>query len=294
MRIKDCYSTWGETYYEDYYGEGAAYPPVHVTLLKQLLKNQAIKTVLDAGCGPASFLRELFDEPLALYGFDLTPEMVKEGQRIFKEQGLPDTRLWEGSVLTPDSFYCEEGPEQYDAAVCIGVLPHISEGDEKQVFQNLYQSVRPGGLVVIEARNQLFSLFTLNRYSYQFFMDELIPVESLRAKGEGSLDNALDELKTQFRMDVPPLRKGQDEQPGYDEILSRTHNPLLLQKQFTDSGFQDVKPPEKIEPFRIFFMKHFPVACGQKIARQWPLDWTIICPFWIIGWSSLCIEYQAT
>lgn len=35
--IQRCYSTWGETYYRDYYGENAPYPPVHINLLRESL-----------------------------------------------------------------------------------------------------------------------------------------------------------------------------------------------------------------------------------------------------------------
>ncbi len=44
-----------------------------------------------------------------------------------------------------------------------------------------------------------------------------------------------------FRIDLPPVRKGKIDEPGYDEVLSRSHNPLLLQQQFLDAGFRDAR-----------------------------------------------------
>ena len=52
--VKQCYSTWGTSYYRDYYGAGAPYPPVHVELIRAQVLKVAPRTVLDAGCGPAS------------------------------------------------------------------------------------------------------------------------------------------------------------------------------------------------------------------------------------------------
>jgi len=104
--------------------------------------------------------------------------------------------------------------------------------------------VRPGGLVAIEARNQLFALFTLNRYSLDFFRGELIRSEALKARaGDASsaLDTALGELEQRFRTDLPPVRKGKVDEPGYDEVLSRTHNPLVLREEFAAAGFSDVR-----------------------------------------------------
>jgi SAM-dependent methyltransferase len=211
----------------------------------KLLREAKVKNILDAGCGPASFLRDLTNEKLDLFGFDLTPEMVVEARRVLAEHGVPENHIWEGSVLSSESF---RSPEQkaklFDAAVCVGVLPHIPQQADTEVIANLHGSVKKNGLVILEARNQFFALFTLNRYSYQFFADELIRVDDARKKaGENlsQLDNALSKMQSQFRMDMPPIRKGKVDEPGYDEVLSRTHNPLVLKEQFEDAGFRDVQ-----------------------------------------------------
>ena len=74
--IKHCYSTWGTSYYADYYSADAPYPPVHLDLVKRLLAERGVKRLLDAGCGPASMLRHFIAPGRDVYGFDLTPEMV--------------------------------------------------------------------------------------------------------------------------------------------------------------------------------------------------------------------------
>lgn len=252
--VRACYSTWGTTYYDEYYGEGAPYPPVHRELVKALLRDAGARSVLDAGCGPASFLRELADEEIALAGFDLTPEMVSEARRVLGERG----EVWEGSVLDRTAF---RRGAPYDAAVCVGVLPHVAEAADTVVLANLHEAVRPGGLVVVEARNQLFALFTLNRYSYEFFRDELI---------RGRSDEELAALQERFRMDLPPCRGGKQDEPGYDEVLSRTHNPLVLRGQLEAAGFSDVRT--------LFYHFHdVPPLLGPSVeasvALEDPTDW---------------------
>jgi SAM-dependent methyltransferase len=244
--VRACYSTWSGTYYDDYYGAGAGYPPVHRDLLKRLLCEAGARTLLDAGCGPASFLRDLADAGIERYGFDVTPEMVAEARRVLGLQGVPPEHIWEGSVLAPESFKppAPESSPAFDAAVCVGVLPHIPASADPIVICNLRDAVRPGGLVVLEARNQLFALFTLNRYSHQFFLDELIRADELRAAAgeqEAALNAALDQMRARFRLDLPPVRKGKAGEPGYDEVLSRTHNPLVLQQQCRAAGLVDVR-----------------------------------------------------
>lgn len=277
--VKACYSTWDRSYYHDYYGPGATYPPVHRDLVRGLLREAGARSLLDAGCGPASLLRDLTDLGLELFGFDLTPEMVEEARRVLGEHGVPAEHVWEGSVLSPEAFRPPGGaPRQFDAAICIGVLPHIPEAELDRVFENLAGSVEPGGMVVVEGRNELFALFTQNRYSFEFFRDRLIRARELVQQHPGgaeALDRVLGDLEGHFRMDLPPTRGGKAGEPGYDQILSRTDNPLVLRERFVRAGFDGARllfyhyhalPP--------FLAGHAPEVFRQaSLALEDPDDW---------------------
>lgn len=243
--IRSCYSTWSDTYFDDYYGEGASYPPVHKKIVFDLLKRSGTRTALDAGCGPATFLRDFVDAGIEPFGFDLTPEMIEEARKVLMAQGVPETRVWKGSVLEKEHFLPPSGqPAQFDAAICFGVMPHIPEEGDRQVMSNLLGAVRPGGLVAVEARNALFSLFTLNRYSRDFFRQFLIDEDGLRERSgseSAAFEQALTELDARFRVDLPPVRTGTQGEPGYDEVLSRTHNPFALMQIARDVGLNDVR-----------------------------------------------------
>lgn len=242
--VKACYSTWAETYHAEYYAAADAYPPVHQDIIRNLLRRSGARTVLDAGCGPASMLRSLTDLGLDLYGFDLTPQMIVEARKVLAPFGVPAAHVWEGSVADPGAFHIPGQPRMaFDAAICVGVLPHVPDAVEKIAIANLRDAVRPGGIVALEARNQLFALFTLNRYSYELFASELIRTDALLAMADVDrtiLDPALEEMKQRFRMDLPPVRAGKSGEPGYDQVLSRTHNPFVLKDRFEAAGFGDV------------------------------------------------------
>jgi len=242
--IKHCYSTWGTSYYSDYYGAGAPYPPVHLDLAKRLVAGRGVKRLLDAGCGPASMLRHFVEPGREVYGFDLTPEMVAEARRVLAETGVAPDHVWEGSVAVGADFAAPAGKAEYDCVLCCGVMPHIPEEIETDVIENIHRSLQPGGCAIVEARNELFSMFTLNRYSHEFYLKKLLPVdelEKLAADEREGLKTALAQVEGMFRTDLPPLRRGKENEPGYDEVLSRTHNPLLLQQKFLAGGFRDVQ-----------------------------------------------------
>ena len=199
---------------------------------------------------------------------------------VFAELGLDQRRVWQGSVCDPGAFRPPDGvaPATFDAALCIGVLPHVRAEDEAEILANVHRALRPGGLAIFEARNALFGLFTLNRMTYRFFADELIAADQLSQRSPASakaVEQALALLREQLRMDLPPLRTGYDGAKGYDEILSRCHNPLVVPRQLALAGFADVRvlfyhyhcmPPmfESIDPA---------MFNAQSLARENPEDW---------------------
>jgi SAM-dependent methyltransferase len=276
--IRDCYRTWSGRYYDEYYRAAGAYPPVHVDLVRRELRAHGTSTLLDAGCGPASMLRDLAWPGLERWGFDLTPEMVAEAQRVLGQQGVAQDRVWQGSALDPAAYRgAADAPSAgFDAAICFGVLPHVPAEADAQAIANLAAAVRPGGLVAIEARNALFALYTQNRFTSQFFRERLIDSEALRKRVEAdAVEGALERLDAQFRMDLPPIRKGYEGEQGYDEVLSRTHVPFELAAQARAAGLSDVRI--------LFYHFHalppmceaaFPEAYrAASVAMEDPEDW---------------------
>ncbi len=279
--VRACYESWSTRYYEDYYRGAAAYPPVHVDLMRGLLRDAGVRTLLDAGCGPASMLRELAELGTGRWGFDLTPQMVAEARRVLAGQGVPADQVWEGSVLDRRAFRAAPGAEAgYDAVICCGVLPHVPEDADAAVLENLAAAVRPGGIVALEARNQLFALFTLNRYSRDFFRTVLIDDGRLRAQATTprdvqALDRALEALDRHFRLDLPPVRAGSGDRPGYDEVLSRTHNPFQLRDNAEAAGLVEIQLLfYHYHPLPPMFEGEMPELFRRaSIALENPRDW---------------------
>lgn len=233
--VQSCYATWSESYFEEYYGENAPYPPVHVKLIVDALKAHGAKSVLDAGCGPASILRTLAKLKFDCFGFDLTPGMVSQAQHALAEFGVPADRVWQGDASAAKA-YASRVP--FDAAIAIGVLPHLSPDGVEATMRNLFGAVRSGGIVIVQARNALFSLFTMNRNTHAFVRDELIGVdEAADADEQAFLEQGAAEFAECVRMDLPENRGG----AGYDDTQPRAENPLMLPRKFEACGFEQVE-----------------------------------------------------
>jgi len=112
----------------------------------------------------------------------------------------------------------------------------------RDIIRRELQAHGEGGLAIVEARNELFALLTLNRYSSDLFETRLVPkVELEKEIGVDTTRKILNGMRARFRMDLPPMRKGKEDEPGYDEVLSRTHNPFEIREQFAKAGFRNVR-----------------------------------------------------
>ena len=134
----------------------------------------------------------------------------------------------------------------------INLMPHFVSVSSRMFRQRLIERCCKtcamqfvlAEFVAVEARNALFALFTLNRYSRAFFRDALLDEQGLRSRSGDeaeTLDAALGELDARFRLDLPAVRKGYDNEPGYDEVLSRTHVPMELERIARDVGLIETR-----------------------------------------------------
>jgi 2-polyprenyl-3-methyl-5-hydroxy-6-metoxy-1,4-benzoquinol methylase len=202
-------------------------------IIKDRFAAAGINSFVDAGLGagvPAIELaasRNITD----VGGFDFTPEMVALAKTTFAANGLDAGRVETGDITDGASFDRATNGRKVDAALALGVLPHIE--DEAATLKNIHATLAPGGRAFVSFRNKMFSMFTMNRFTKDFFMAELlvdIP-ETLKASAGA-------ELEKRVAMDKPPVRTSNIAGgAGYDQILSKMHNPFEMDALFKAAGF---------------------------------------------------------
>lgn len=244
-QVKRHYAGAASSYSAEYQEGYAGYPAnrKRLELLLKRLRTVSSRTLLDCGCGEGTPMRRIHELGLEVWGFDAVPEMIAQAKKRLGEIGLAD-RVWVGDLLDPESLQPRQGgiPTAFDVTIAMGVFPHLE--DEATAMDQMAGVTRPGGRVFVEFRNELFALFTLNRYSFELFRDKLIQASRLETQYPeylGDVRRVLKQLQQWFRMDLPPVRSGSAEVPGYDEVLSRFHNPFEVDRLFQGAGLEVVQ-----------------------------------------------------
>lgn len=244
MSVADFYDATAANYHQQYERDGVrdlsrGYPAnfFRLQLLLNSFVTNDVKRVIEVGVGEGTPLATIAKAGIQVAGFDVSEAMVERSRERMVEIGQnPADIIW-GDIEDPTSYVELLAGGRYDAMMAMGVMPHVR--NDEQVLRNMASLLNPGGLVFIEFRNKLFSLFTFNRYTYEFIMDDLLADVSDRMK------NIVGEnLKTKLEMDKPPVRETHHEDEnavGYDAILSKFHNPFEVLDQFDQLGFEDAE-----------------------------------------------------
>jgi 2-polyprenyl-3-methyl-5-hydroxy-6-metoxy-1,4-benzoquinol methylase len=241
-RVEEHYDAVAEGYHLQYERDllysAPEYPANYFRL--QILLNaftqKNIRRVIEVGVGEGTPLKTMANAGMEVWGFDISQQMVEKSKAMMQSLSLDPDRVFWGDVQDPITYSHVLKAGAFDGLIAMGVMPHIQ--NDHQVIKNMGALVKPGGSVFIEFRNKLFSLFTFNRYTMDFILNDLLVNVSDDVK------QAVEkELSSHLRMDLPPRRstvEGTDK-AGYDAILSKFHNPLEISELFTRNGFQDIQ-----------------------------------------------------
>jgi SAM-dependent methyltransferase len=191
--------------------------------LDKLMEAKAHR-VLDAGCGNGIILQDLLERGFDAEGFDYSPKGVQFAQDRLREKGFDPTRVREGDIETT----CGYAPLSFDAIIVMGALTH--KLDEHKTLDSLRILLRPGGLLLVELRNELFSLFTFNNYTAEF-LQKLMPDSPLKAFALEDLQKSL-----YFRMKAPRTTKAVDIAEDFFDLPTVWKNPLTIDSEYAARG----------------------------------------------------------
>jgi 2-polyprenyl-3-methyl-5-hydroxy-6-metoxy-1,4-benzoquinol methylase len=117
------------------------------------------KNCIDFGCGEGIFADFLTSGGAIVTGFDIEPKMIELARTrsagTFEVGGVECiARLETGSV---------------DALFALNVLAYFTAEEEAEFYRQTRRVLRPGGSLVVTHSNELFDMYTFNRYTTAFF-----------------------------------------------------------------------------------------------------------------------------
>ena len=257
-------STYSDQYNEEKIWTNEEYPAnfFRLKLVRRILADAGVTSLYEHGVGDATPLVTIAGDGIRVAGNDVSPEMVKFARANMTEHGLDPESINLLDVQSHDAIDTErKRAGSFEAVMALGVIPHVE--DDRWFVDSMNKFLEPGGRLLLQFRNSMFSMFTFNRLTKEFVMDELLPdvPESIREIVSADLDQRL-------AVDKPPKRT-RPTGDGYDEILSKFHNPFELSEIVKSFGYKELQ-------FHWYnYHPAYPMLAGSidpKVYRQAQMD----------------------
>lgn len=232
--IAQHYDSIAANYHQMYQRENLEtldYYPANYFRLQILARRIATlnaRRIYEIGVGEGTPLVALAKMGLEVAGCDISEAMVSAARKNFETAGLSQELIQWGDVEDSTTLVGQLSAGKFDAVIAAGVLPHVR--NDRVMLDAVKMCLKPGGSAFIEFRNKLFSLFTFNRLTRDFILDDLLAGVAPSIK-----EAVAAELGNRCNLSLPPIRD------GYDRMLSKFHNPFELQELFTACGFEAVR-----------------------------------------------------
>jgi len=200
-------------------------------LVRRILADVGVTSLYEHDVGDATPLVAVANDGIRVAGNDVSSEMVKFERANMIKHGLDHESINLLDVQSHNSIDIERSRAgSFDAVMALGVIPHAE--DDRWFVAFMDKFLEAAGRLLLQFRNSLFCMFTFNRLTKEFVMDELLlgVPESIREIVSADLDQRM-------VIDKPPNRT-RPTGDGYDEILSRFHT-FELSEIVKSFGYKD-------------------------------------------------------
>ncbi|MGO5065108.1 methyltransferase domain-containing protein [Clostridium sp. LCP25S3_F8] len=123
------------------------------------------KVVFDFGCGNAVMFKEFLDRGAQITGVDISKEMIKDAHIFLESLGYDKIFANVGDVSKLKSI----PTESLDAILSFNVIAYLTDEEERIFYKEAARVIRPGGSLIVTHSNELFDMFTFNKFTLDFF-----------------------------------------------------------------------------------------------------------------------------
>ena len=167
---------------------------------------------LDFGCGDGIFAETLSAEGASVVGVDIDPQMIAAARQRFADRSL-SVSFDVGGV----EAFARLADGSTDVVFALNVVAYLTPDEDDLFYRECFRILRPGGHLIVTHSNELFDMFTLNRYTVDFFR-----------RNFGTADATVDVTGLLTRPDVPDRK-----------TFSIRENPLSYGHKLARSGFRE-------------------------------------------------------
>lgn len=214
---------------------GTRYPfyETRLALMADMSKNLPKGTLLDAGCGGASVLIHFQGLGWKCKGVDGAHNMVAVARKNMEEAGLDPNDI-QHSDVTDLSLYRDQS---FDLVLSPGVMEYLNPEEEARALKESFRVLKPGGHLLVENINGLFDISTFNRFTVNFFADQVLPHFFPDAAERERLTGRIRDLVTN---PDKPDRKG-TYTTTRDQVYTRADIPLAYGEKARTFGFEQIE-----------------------------------------------------
>ena len=206
---------YGDENLNDFYPEHKFRLKIFLDLLHLIKPNK----ILDVGCGSGQPLLSILKNGFNANGFDFSPEMVEQSQKLLTENGFDPNKVSKNNM--EDIQGIENA--SFDCIVGLGSL-YYSRNFNK-TMKDVANILPYGGNLIFSLRNDLFSFFSQNKYSLSFLLEKMIPFQNFTPKLKNEIEN--------FYSIRYPDQSFEKKFNTVDDkkIYSLSHNPLTVENE---------------------------------------------------------------
>ena len=230
INCKKYYDGRVERYIDTYKKNYKGYPgnQKRLDIIRDLIRRYSPERVLYIGCGacmPMALLTREFE--CEIHGIDFSKGMVERGSKVLKDYGINPELVQIGDIEDLETL-----PEGlFDFVIAAGVFTHLYDDDK--ALNNLSKKLKPGGVLVTEFRNELFSCYSFNAFSYDFVFNSLLEGADLSQEFKVKVERFFKE-----RFGILPDKEMTPESTYLKNgIMNKFHNPLNISEILKRWGF---------------------------------------------------------
>lgn len=164
------------------------------------------KRIFDFGCGNAVLFKKFLENEVLITGVDISKEMINDAEKWLESMGYDKNLAQLGGIEKLKSI----SDSTLDALFSFNVIAYLSDSEEMFFYKEAARVIKPGGYLLVTHSNELFDMFTLNRFTIDFFRNNFNLVEKELKELEKILEKTKDvpENKITYNIRENPLNYG--------------------------------------------------------------------------------------